>query len=194
MPAMRTGEITPIRPERVLCSNRRDSSRTVDKGRRQIHSADSSGSWWWWRPPLASWSAPSCQILLLVAVARLAGPSRKGASRTASASLAVAVTLLQDFQTLSQQRIPAAPCESVQGAADSSESRSALGIPRGIPNFFKFVSVMHCALFLSVNIGCSDICIRLPSRLWLSGCLLLPEARGSAVCELYLGTEHHSRL
>ena len=43
----------------------------------------------WWRPPLVCWSAPLCQILLLVAVARLAGPSRKGASRTASASLAV---------------------------------------------------------------------------------------------------------
>ena len=60
------------------------------------------------------------------------------------------------------QRIPAAPCESVQGAADSSESRSALGIPRGIPNFFKFVSVMHCALFLSVNIRSSDITYTAP--------------------------------
>ena len=40
--------------------------------------------------------------------------------------LAVAVTLCKISRLSAMQRIPAAPCESVQGAADSSESRSDL--------------------------------------------------------------------
>ena len=58
---------------------------------------------------MAFWSAPLCQILLLVLGCRLAGPSRKGPSRTSASLLAVAVTLLQDFYcTLSQ------PCREFQ--------------------------------------------------------------------------------
>ena len=71
-----------------------------------------SGCGGWWRRPLVCWSVPSCQILLLVAGARLAGPSRKGASVWPSSAAAVAVlagcnsTRCPD----SQQGIPAAPC------------------------------------------------------------------------------------
>ena len=71
-----------------------------------------SGCGGWWRRPLVRWSVPSCQILLLVAGARLAGPSRKGASVWPSSAAAVAVlagcnsTRCPD----SQQGIPAAPC------------------------------------------------------------------------------------
>ena len=76
-----------------------------------------SGCGGWWRRPLVCWSAPSCQILLLVAGARLAGPSRKGASVWPSSAAAVAVAVLavtpQGVQTLSREFQPhLAHCES----------------------------------------------------------------------------------
>ena len=129
----------------------------------------------WWRPPLVCWSAPLCQILLLVLGCRLAGPSRKGPSRTSASLLAVAVTLLQDFYcTLSQ------PCREFQPhLANQCKVRLIpVSSPATALIFSSFYQSCTARLFCSTLLDSPTLHIRLPSQVHL----LLPS---SAVHSMY---------